>query len=172
MNTQPKKNTIQGKKTSHRNAIIHSLVLELIRNERLQSTPRKVAILKSKFDRLVTHAKKQTPASKRLVESYLNNEKATEKLLGKLVPRLSDKNSGYTHTARTLPRKGDNAEQTIILVHGAEMKEKQSRLQKLLARQEEKSKKPKAGEVKIEKNTAKKAVGKKDSLKSIRRNTK
>lgn len=176
---------MQGKHAAHRDSVLRALTLELIRNERLQSTPTKVKLLKQKFDRLVTNAKKSTDASKRHVASYLRNSKAEEKLYNVLLPRLQGRNSGYTKTARTLPRKGDNADQMIIMVHGAEIRKKQSRLQRALGTTSKKSetKDTKTTETKKAKAaTAKKPVRatsktatssqKKESVKSVRRNSK
>lgn len=177
MNNQPKKPKMQGKHAAHRNSVLRALTLELIRNERIQSTPTKVKLLKQKFDRLVTHAKKDTEASKRLVASYLRNKKAEQKLYGVLLPRLEDRNSGYTKTARTLPRKGDNAAQMIIMVHGAQIRQKQSRLQKALsttAKKETKAaaKPKKTASASQAKATTVKGSQKKESVKSVRRNSK
>lgn len=148
MHITAKKNKISGKKTSHRRSMERSLLLELIRHNSLKTTAAKSRILTAQFDRLVTTAKQDTLAAKRLVEATLQNDLAVEKLYSKILPEVQDVTSGYTYTARTLPRKGDNAPQTIILVRGQEVKEKQTRLQKLLSKQEKKedktSAKPKA----------------------------
>ena len=140
MNSGKSKPRMQGKKPSHRRAIIQSQLIELIRAERLQSTPTKVKILKSEFDKLVTMAKKDSAASRKQVAETLRSEKSVEKLYGKLLPRMADVNSGYTVQARALPRKGDNAPQMIIMVRGAEIAEKRSRARQQLAKQESKAK--------------------------------
>lgn len=137
MNTNGKKNKMQGKKPSHRRAIIVSLLQELIRNERLQTTPNRAKILKSEFDRIITLAKKDTQSARRVVMGRLgHNDKAVTKLYSKLLPRLSDIQSGYTNSARTLPRKGDNAEQIIVLVRGAKVAERKSRLSRAIAKED------------------------------------
>jgi|GEM_PF-4369980 len=139
MHITAKKNKISGKKTSHRRSVERSQLLELIRHNSIKTTAAKASILTAQFDRLVDTAKKGTQASKRLVEATLQSDLALEKLYSKLLPGMQDVVSGYTHTARTLPRKGDNAPQTIVLVRGQEVKEKQSRLQKMLTTQTKKA---------------------------------
>lgn len=136
MNSGKQKPRMQGKKPSHRRAIMQSQLIELIRNERLQSTPSKVRILKQEFDKLVTLAKQDTLTSKRRVMDVLQSEKSVEKLYGKLLPRFADVNSGYTKQAHTLSRKGDNAPQMIIMVRGAEIVEKRSRVRQQLEKQQ------------------------------------
>ncbi len=165
---------MQGKKPSHRNAIIRSQILELIRAERLQTTPQKGKLLKQRFDRLVTEAKKGTDASKRNIENFLRNEKAVAKLY-KILPRLEEDNSGYVLSARTLPRKGDNAPQMICMIKGHEIQERKSRLATVLDRQGADSKSAKRGGGRIRRNTEKvstsaSAAGKKvDSTADTRR---
>lgn len=156
------KNKLSGKKTSHRRAVEKSLLLELIRNNSLKTTTRKAQILVAEFDRLVSTAKQNTEASKRLVSAKLQNELALEKLYNKLLPGLQDVNSGYTYQARTLPRKGDNAPQVIVLVRGQEIKEKQTRLQRLLNRQTKQA----------ESKTTKKNLDRKDRSEKVGRESK
>jgi ribosomal protein L17 len=145
MYTTRKKPKMQGKKPTHRNAIIHSQVLELIRGEHLKTTPQKGKLLKQRFDRLVTEAKKSTPASKRNVESFLRNDKAVTKLYKVILPRLENETSGYVISARTLPRKGDNAAQIICMVKGTVLEEKKSKLATVLEKQDTKAPKKRGG---------------------------
>lgn len=152
MNSGFKKQRLANKKPSHRRALLHSQLLELIRAEHLQTTSARAKYLKQNFDKLVTKAKKSTDASKRNVASILQNDKAVTKLFDKLLPRLQDRNSGYTTSARTLPRKGDNASQIIVMIHGYEVEESKSRLSKLLNRETAASK-PKAPRAKKVKET-------------------
>lgn len=163
-----------GKKPSHRRAIIKSLLIELIQHERLQTTKAKTAILKSEFDKLVNVAKKGTPASIRDVESVLQYQPAVEKLTSVLVPRLQDQNSGYTVSANTLPRKGDNAPQVVVMIKGAQIREKRSKIEKALAKQEKQKPVGIAEKVKgvVAKQQKLRETKKKDSTVSVRRNSK
>lgn len=180
MYTTAKKLKMSGKKPSHRNAIVRSLLIELIRAERLKTTKHKGKILKQQFDILVNKAKKDTDAARRQVEASLQNEKSLTKLYGVLVPRLADVNSGYTFSALTLPRKGDGAEQMIVVVRGFAEREKKSRLAKALERREEGAEagSPVANIAsritgrKSDAGATKKATKKKESKVEIRRNSK
>jgi ribosomal protein L17 len=136
MNINRTKYKLQGKTAAHRRSIQKSLLLELIRHNSLKTTPAKARILVAEFDKLVTEAKKNTEASQRNVMSVLQNELAYNKLYNTLLPNMQDVNSGYTHQARTLPRKGDNADQVIVLVRGQQVADKGTKLEQLLAKQE------------------------------------
>jgi len=168
MNKGVKKYRMSGKKSSHRDAIITSLVIELIRAEKIKTTPNKGKIVKAEFDKLVTKVKLNTESSKRKVEGYFGSKDVVVTKLYKIVSeKLQDRNSGYTYSARTLSRKGDNAEQMYVMIVNAEEKEKKSKLQKALEKREV---------VKEETSVAgrlKKAVGsrtaKKDSTKGVKK---
>ncbi len=136
MNSGAKKLKMQGKKPSHRRALIKGQLNQLIRSGKVQTTPSKAKILKAEFDRLITEAKKETQASKRRVSTKLENDRSIVKLYESILPKLQEVNSGYALSARTLPRKGDNADQMIVVVRGMEFRERKSRLAKALEKQE------------------------------------
>lgn len=175
MTSNRNKIKMQGKKPSHRNAIVRSLLIELIRNESLTTTPSKAKILSKTFDRLVTEAKKSTIASRRNVESKIVSIRTVEKFY-RILPTLADRNSGYTKSARTLPRKGDNAEQEIVMIVSSQIKERRSKLEVALERKEKKqvAEQDKTITGRIRKTVAGNVrnTGKKESTKDIRRNAK
>ncbi len=149
MNKQIKKPRMQGKTASHVASITRSLVMELVRNQQIKTTPTKAKIVKARFDRLVTLSKKGE-SSQRMIQSFFaSNEKAIAKFNKVVETQLQDRNSGYTRIIKTLPRKGDNAAQVYIMLMNAEVKEKKSEVQKLLEkRQKEENKKSVTGRVK------------------------
>ncbi len=138
------------KKTSHRDALIRSLITELVRAEKIKTTPTRARIIKSQFDKLVTHAKKNSISGKKEVEAFFGSNKRTlERFYNVIESNLSDRNSGYTHLIKTLPRKGDGAEQTFIILVNYTGEEKVSKGQKLIEKQKkEDESKSIAGKVK------------------------
>lgn len=173
MFTNRKKFKISGKTGSHRKSLIKSQIIELIRNGRIKTTPTKARVLKSSFDRVVTHAKKQTDASKRLVSSLLgNNERAVSRLYEVISTKLQDRTSGYTRAIKTLPRKGDNSEQVYVMLMNTEVREKESKIKATLNKQA--APKKKAKEVKpVEKKAVVKPtkVAEKQQQAKTRRNS-
>ena len=132
MNKQINKPRMQGKTASHVASLTRGLVMELIRNQQIKTTPTKAKVVKSKFDRLVTLSKKGD-SSKRMIQSFFaSNEVAMTRFYKVVETQLQDRNSGYTRIIKTLPRKGDNAAQVYIMLVNAEAKEKKSEVQKLL----------------------------------------
>lgn len=145
MNKRIKKYRLQGKTNAHRDSLILSQVIELIRAERIKTTPAKAKILKSQFDRLVTHAKRNTDSSRRVIESFFrSNQRSIERFQKVVENQLNDRDSGYTSIVHTLPRKGDNAAQVYVTLVNRTVKEKKSKIQKTLEAQEKKSKTKKA----------------------------
>jgi large subunit ribosomal protein L17 len=132
MNKQITKYRMQGKTAAHKNSIIRSLVIELVRAEKIKTTPAKAKILKSQFDRLVTLAKKGDSGKNKVDSFFASNDRAIERFYKVVETKLQDRNSGYTRTFHTLPRKGDNAQQVYIMLVNMEEKEKKSEVQKLL----------------------------------------
>jgi len=134
MNKQIHKYRLQGKTASHKKSLIRSLVMELVRAEKIKTTPAKAKVIKSQFDKLVTTAKKDN--SIRSIDSFFaSNEKAVIKFTKIVQERLQDRNSGYTRTIKTLPRKGDNAEQVYIMLVNQAEKVQKNEMQKLLDKQ-------------------------------------
>lgn len=163
MNKGVKKYKMSGKKSSHRDAIITSLMIELIRANKIKTTPTKAKIVKAEFDKLVTKAKKNNEASKRLIEAYFGSKMiVVDKLYRTVEKQLQDRNSGYTYSARSLPRKGDNAEQMYVMIVNTEEREKQTRLQKVLEQRE------KVDEEKSVTGRIKKAIGTKSPKKETK----
>lgn len=153
MFTNRKKFKIQGYTGAHRKALIKSQIIELVRNGRIKTTPSKARALKSSFDRIVTHAKKKTDASRRHVAGLLgNNDRAVDRLFQVIEQNLQDRNSGYTRLIKTLPRKGDNAEQVYVMLVNTEVRERKSKVQAALSKQ---SKKPAKAETAGKKTTVK-----------------
>ncbi len=144
MFTNRKKIKISGVTASHKKALAKSLVVELIRNGKIKTTPKKAKLLKSSFDKLVTAYKKETEAGNRVVSSFLGGNKRAVERLGTVVKKyLNDRNSGYTHVVKTTSRPGDNSAQSYVMLVNFEGKEIKSKVKETLKKQEEKKGKTK-----------------------------
>lgn len=139
MYSNRKKHKMAGKTSSHRDLIIRSQVIELIRAEKIKTTPNKAKILKSVFDKLVTKAKQDSISSKNALNSFFaSNDRAITRFNAIVSEKLNDRNSGYTRLIKTLPRKGDGAEQVYVMLVNSEAKEKKSRLKSIIDRKNKK----------------------------------
>lgn len=161
MFTSRNKIKIQGKTAAHKKAMLRSQIVELIRNTKIKTTPKKSKLLKKHFDKLVTKAKVGNDHSKRQIESFFNhNNRAVERFYYHVENTLNDRNSGYTRVIRTLNRKGDNAEQVFVLITNTQATEKKSKVSEALEKQEKK---------KTKKKSVKKTEDKKQTVKSSKK---
>lgn len=104
-----------GRERKVRNALIRSLARNLILEEKIITTEAKAKSLRPFVERLITHAKHDTVASRRLVYARLgNNDAAATKLFGELAPRYKERLGGYTRVVRVGVRAGDASVKAFI----------------------------------------------------------
>ncbi|MEX2090718.1 MAG: 50S ribosomal protein L17 [Candidatus Paceibacterota bacterium] len=102
-----------GRETIQRKALYKSLATALIENGKIKTTVAKAKSLSSHFDKMVTIAKKQNLASRRLLQSQVG-DKAVKKLITEIAPAFEGKKGGYTRVIRLGQRKSDGAEMALI----------------------------------------------------------
>ncbi|MCF7833836.1 MAG: 50S ribosomal protein L17 [Candidatus Pacebacteria bacterium] len=104
-----------GRKKNVREALLKSLVLNLVIREKIKTTLPKAKELRPFIEKIITKAKKDTLASRRIVLSSLfNRAPETKKLFTKIGPRFKDRNGGYTRILKLGVRKSDGAEMAQI----------------------------------------------------------
>lgn len=101
---------------NQRTALLRGLALALIDKEKITTTEAKAKELRPYIEKLISRAKIDTLASRRLIISKLfNQEKATNKLISNIAPRYSKRNGGYTRVLKlSLRRKGDASKMAVI----------------------------------------------------------
>ena len=101
---------------TQRRALLTSLASNLIIREKIKTTLAKAKELRPFVEKLVTSAKKDSVANRRLVASSLGGSRASEvkKLFGMIAPKYTDKKGGYTRILKLGARKSDSAEMAII----------------------------------------------------------
>ncbi|MAV82694.1 MAG: 50S ribosomal protein L17 [Pelagibacteraceae bacterium] len=101
--------------SSHRLALLRNLSISLIKHETITTTTHKAKELRPFIEKLVTKAKKDTLANRRLVLSTLfNNQEATSKLFSEISKKFANTNGGYTRIIKKGNRVGDFAHTSII----------------------------------------------------------
>ena len=104
-----------------RRGLLRNLVLSVIREERIVTTPPKAKAAKPLVEKMITLAKRDTLHSRRMAASFLHHPEAVQKLFDKLGTRFGQRNGGYTRIVRLGFRKGDGAEQVILELVGSEL---------------------------------------------------
>lgn len=105
-----------GREKAHRTSLFRNLVKSMIvsPNGRIETTVTKAKSLRGYVDRLITYAKKDTVASRRLAYSVLGNRTLVKKLFEEVGPQMQERQGGYTRVLKTGYRKGDSAPMAII----------------------------------------------------------
>ena len=102
--------------TNARKALFIGLAKNLIEKEQIKTTLPKAKDLRSVVEKLVTRAKVDTVANRRLVASELGNasDATVKKLFTVLGPRYAKRPGGYTRVLKAGFRYGDAAPMAII----------------------------------------------------------
>ena len=104
-----------------RRGLLRNLVLSVIREERIVTTPQKAKAAKPLVEKMITLAKKDTLHTRRQAASFLNHPEGVQKLFDTLGSRFGQRNGGYTRIVRLGWRKGDGAEQVMLELVGSEL---------------------------------------------------
>ncbi len=122
-----KKGRALGSDASHTNAVLRSLALALLTNERIKTTETRAKEVRSLVERIITWGKTGDVHSRRLIIAALGGEKKLEnpatgkrdlemsyRVIHDIAPRFAEREGGYTRILKLGPRKGDNAPMVIM----------------------------------------------------------
>jgi len=104
-----------------RRGLLRNLVLSVLTQERIVTTPPKAKAAKPLVEKMITLAKRDTLHSRRQAAAFLHHPEAVQKLFDTLGTRFGQRNGGYTRIVRLGWRKGDGAEQVILELVGSEL---------------------------------------------------
>ena len=103
-----------SRNSPHRHALMRNMSVSLLRHETIRTTVPKAKELRRVVEPLITLAKKDDEANRRLAFSRLRDTEVVEKLFTDLGPRFKARPGGYTRIQRMLPRPGDSAEMALM----------------------------------------------------------
>ena len=103
-----------GRTASHRSAMLANMAISLIMHKRITTTLAKAKALKKYVEPLITKSKEDTTNSRRVVFSYLQDEKAITELFTVISQKVGDRPGGYTRIIKTGFRRSDNAPMCFI----------------------------------------------------------
>jgi large subunit ribosomal protein L17 len=133
-----------SRNSSHRHALLRNMAASLLRHETIRTTVPKAKELRRVVEPLITLAKIDSLAKRRLAFSRLRDMSVVEKLFLDLGPRFKARAGGYTRILKMEPRPGDSADMALMqLVEAAAAVEKGTDAKGGKAA---KAKKPKKGE--------------------------
>jgi len=108
-----------SRNSPHRHAMLRNMSVSLLRHETIRTTLPKAKELRRVVEPLITLAKTDGDANRRLAFARLRDAEVVEKLFSDLGPRFKKRPGGYTRILRMLPRPGDSAPMALMqLVDG------------------------------------------------------
>ena len=108
-----------SRNSSHRQALLRNMSVSLLRHETIRTTLPKAKELRRVVEPLITLAKTDSEASRRLAFSRLRDSDVVTKLFEDLGPRFKARPGGYTRILHMTPRPGDSAPMALMqLVDG------------------------------------------------------
>lgn len=109
--------------SAHRKAMFANMTTSLIEHEIIKTTVPKAKELRRVAEPLITLAKNDTVANRRLAFSRLRSKTAVGKLFAELGPRFQERPGGYTRILKAGYRAGDAAPVAYIELVGRVMEE-------------------------------------------------
>jgi large subunit ribosomal protein L17 len=102
-----------GRNPDQRKALLASLAHDLVLNGEIRTTEAKAKALRPFVERLITHGKKGTVASRRHIMRFVS-KRATHKLCDELGPYYQERHGGYTRIIKMPYRESDVSKMAII----------------------------------------------------------
>jgi large subunit ribosomal protein L17 len=104
-----------GVKPQHRKALVQGLACDLIKHGKIRTVETKAKAIKPFVEKLVTLAKIDTIANRRLAFTKLNNKEAVATLFKDVAPKFKQRPGGYTRILKLSEgRLGDGAREAFI----------------------------------------------------------
>ena len=99
-----KKGRTLGRTRDQKRALMRSLMKSLIMHERISTTEAKAKERRPMIEKLVTHARHDTVAKRRLVATRLGGDsKEVKKLFTTIAPRYKERAGGYVRIVKRAP---------------------------------------------------------------------
>jgi large subunit ribosomal protein L17 len=103
-----------SRNSSHRHALMRNMATSLLRHETIRTTVPKAKELRRVVEPLITLAKIDSVAKRRLAFARLRDVAVVEKLFDDLGPRFKARAGGYTRILKMEPRPGDSADMALM----------------------------------------------------------
>ena len=105
-----------GRNSSHRKAMFRNMATSLFRHETIKTTLPKAKELRRVAEPLITLAKEDGVANRRLAFARLRDKEVVGKLFKDLGPRFKARPGGYIRILKLGPRAGDAAPMALVML--------------------------------------------------------
>jgi len=96
--------------------MFRNMATSMLLHETIRTTVAKAKELRRVVEPLITLAKEDSVANRRLAFSRLRDKEVVGKLFKELGPRFKERPGGYLRILKTAPRAGDNAPMAIVML--------------------------------------------------------
>ena len=103
-----------NRNSSHRKAVFKNMVTSLVEHELIKTTLPKAKELRGKIEPLITLAKNDSVANRRLAFARTRSDAVVGKLFTDLGPRYQNRPGGYVRILKCGFRAGDNAPMAYV----------------------------------------------------------
>jgi large subunit ribosomal protein L17 len=104
-----------GANPAHRRSLMKNLASEIIDHGKVKTTHIKCKAVQIYVEKLITLAKVDTVANRRLAAGRMQNKNAVAKLFTEVAPKYKERKGGYTRVIRLADaRMGDNSKMSFI----------------------------------------------------------
>ncbi len=103
-----------GRNSSHRKAMYKNMAVSIMQHEMIKTTLPKAKELRRVVEPLITMAKEDSVAKRRLAFARLRDKAMVAKLFNELGPRYKERPGGYLRIMKCGYRSGDKAPMAIV----------------------------------------------------------
>ena len=104
-----------GRPKNQRGALLRSLARSLVMHESNSTTEAKAKELRPFVEKLVTRARVDTVANRRLITARIQDDAATKKLFTAIGPRYKERAGGYTRIVKRAKRGANDARKMAFI---------------------------------------------------------
>ncbi len=103
-----------GRDSGHRRALFRTLVTELLRHERIETTLAKAREVRIFAERMISLARQGSLAARRRTLAFVRDPEVVAQLFNQVGPRYRERSGGYTRLVKTRSRLGDGAQMAVL----------------------------------------------------------
>lgn len=103
-----------GRTSGHRKMMLKNMVTSLLKHGKIITTETRAKEVRRITEKMITLAKKNDLASRRLALAKILDETTVKELFEKIAPKYQEKNGGYVRIVKIGPRRGDSSPMVVM----------------------------------------------------------
>lgn len=103
-----------GRPSGHRKMMLKNLTTDLLKYGKIETTEARAREVRRVTEKIITLAKNDDLASRRLVLKQVLDETTVKNLFENIAPKYKDRNGGYVRIIKAAPRRGDATPTAIV----------------------------------------------------------